>query len=161
MYPILHWILNSSCAEWPNSPTVSVNGTKLAERFQTSLGAHSWHRARSAPRALGCSRAFGCSGVPLAVGLLCTQSCIAGDVECGGRIRLAVCAREQRGSDVRTRAQLRRALRSVSTFALAIDWEQRARAPHLAVSLCPGGCVCLVRVGAVECDRVLCGLAVL
>ena len=41
--------------------------------------------------------------MPLAVGLLCTQSCTVRDVECGGRIRLAVCAREQRGSDVCTR----------------------------------------------------------
>ena len=24
MYPILHWILNSSCAEWPNSPCAAV-----------------------------------------------------------------------------------------------------------------------------------------
>ena len=33
----------------------------------------------------------------------CAHKAAAGDVECGGRIRLAVCAREQRGSDIRTR----------------------------------------------------------
>ena len=74
--------------------------------------------------------------------------------------RLAACAREQRGSDIRTRDRLRRALRFASTFALEIDWEQLARAPS-SCPLCPGGGrVGLVR-GAVECDRVLRGLAVL
>ena len=109
------------------------------------------------PRALGCSRAFGWSGVPLAVGLLCTQTCTAGDVGCGGRIRLAVCAREQHGSDVCTRvigcvvrcAPFRR-LRWQSTG-------NSGQPPHLAVSLCSGDC----EWGAVECGRVLCGLAVL